>query len=171
MLQVLGSKPNPESFKSFSPPLWLWCDWKVFRRWGHLTWSGDLTLGDLDLKFSGKLRNICPNSYAKNIREMFTPPPPSSWARVNFWMRGLLSSGIALCQRYWHVPFLRLCHQAANQGKMSFSSYDVGGPAGGGGASQRWPTRTDSGQTQGRCFRSDRRGLFIQVRRAGTGTG
>ena len=141
-----------------------------FRRWGHLIWPGDLTLGDLDLKFSGKLRNIWPNSYAKNLRGMFTPPPPS-WARVNFWMRGLLSSGIAPCQRYCHVPFLRLCHQAANQGKMSFSSYDVGGSASGGGASQRWPTRTASGHTQGRCFRSDRQGLFIQVRRAGAGAG
>ena len=96
-----------------------------------------------------------------------SPPPPPSWAQVNFWMRGLLSSGIALCQRYWHVPFLRLCHQAANQGKMSFSSYDVGGPAGGGGASQRWPIRTDSGQTQGRCFRSDT-GTLFQVRQAGS---
>ena len=36
-----------------------------FRRWGHLTWPGDLTLGDLDLQFSGKLRSSCPNSYAK----------------------------------------------------------------------------------------------------------
>ena len=26
----------------------------------------DLTFGDLGLKFSGKLRNSCPNSYAKN---------------------------------------------------------------------------------------------------------
>ena len=43
---------------------------------------------------------------------------------------------------------------------MSFSSYDVGGPAGGGEVSQRWPTRTASGHTQGRCFRSDRQGLF-----------
>ena len=56
----------------------------IFRRWDHLTWSGDLTLGDLDLKFSGKLRNSCPNSYAKplfsyrekNLRGLFTPPPP-----------------------------------------------------------------------------------------------
>ena len=54
---------------------------------------------------------------------------------------------------------------------MSFSSYDVGGPASGGGASQRWPTRTASGHTQGRRFRSDRQGLFIQVRRAGLGQG
>ena len=89
------------------------------------------------------------------------PPPPPSWARANFWMRGLLSSGIALCQRYWHVPSLRLCHQTANQGKMSFSSYDVGGPAGGGGASQRWPTRTDSGQTH-------HTGTLFQVRQTGS---
>ena len=141
-----------------------------FRRCGHLIWPGGLTLGDLDLKFSGKLRNIWPNSYAKKPQGDVHPPPPS-WARVNFWMRGLLSSGIAPCQRYCHVPFLHLCHQAANQGKMSLSSYDVGGYASGGGASQRWPTRTASGHTQGRCFRSDRQGLFIQVRRAGAGAG
>ena len=36
-----------------------------FRRWGHLTWPGDMTLGDLDLQFSGKFRNSCPNSCAK----------------------------------------------------------------------------------------------------------
>ena len=65
-----GSRPgyilNPESFKSVSPPLWPWRDWKVFRRWGHLTWPGDLILGDLDLKFSGKLLDHCSNNYAKN---------------------------------------------------------------------------------------------------------
>ena len=56
-----------------------------------MTWPGDLTFGDLDLKFSGMLRNSCPNSYAKNggaarCREknsggVFTSPPPS-WVRV-----------------------------------------------------------------------------------------
>ena len=65
-LEVIGSIPKLESSKYFSPPLWSWRDWKVFRRWGHLTWPGDLTLGDLDLKFSGKLRHSCPNSYANN---------------------------------------------------------------------------------------------------------
>ena len=45
---------------------------------------------------------------------------------------------------------------------MSFSSYDAGGPAsGGGGASQRWPTRTDSGQTH-------HTGMLFQVRQAGS---
>ena len=133
-------------------------------RWPDLRWPGPKIFRKVAEHLSEQLCK-------RHQRDVHPPPPPPSWARVNFWMRGLLSSGIALCQRYWHVPFLRLCHQAANQGKMCFSSYDVGGPAGGGGASQRWPTRTDSGQTQGRCFRSDRRGLFIQVRRAGTGAG
>ena len=40
---LLGSVPNHESFKSFSQPLWPWCNCKVFRRWGYLTWPGDLT--------------------------------------------------------------------------------------------------------------------------------
>ena len=30
-----------------------------------MTWPGDLNFGDLDLKFSGKLRKSCSNSYAK----------------------------------------------------------------------------------------------------------
>ena len=36
-----------------------------FRRWGHLTWPGDMALADLDLQFLGKFRNSCPNSCAK----------------------------------------------------------------------------------------------------------
>ena len=36
-----------------------------FRRWGHLTWPGDLIFGDLDLKFSGNLWNSCPNRHRR----------------------------------------------------------------------------------------------------------
>ena len=62
-----------------------------FRRWGHLTWPGDLTFGDLDLKLSGLLQNSCPNSCTKNGGAAAkktrgcsnTPPPPPSWAQVN----------------------------------------------------------------------------------------
>ena len=132
-------------------------------RWPDLRWPWP--------KIFRKVAEHLTEQLCKKTSGGCSPPPPPSWARINFWMRGLLSSGIAPCQRYCHVPFLRLCHQAANQGKMSFSSYDVGGSASGGGASQRWPTRTASGHTQGRCFRSDRQGLFIQVRRAGAGAG
>ena len=44
-----------------------------FRRWGHLSWPGDLTFGNLHLNFSGKLRKSCPNSYAKNLRGVHPP--------------------------------------------------------------------------------------------------
>ena len=83
--RVLSRTPNPESFKSFSQPLCPWRDRNFFRRWGHLTWPGDLTLNDMDLIFSGKLRNSCSKSYAKNLRGckklkilrgVFKQPPP-----------------------------------------------------------------------------------------------
>ena len=51
----------------------------------------DLTFGDLDLKFSGKLWNSCANSYAKNgaaaaiVKKLnsWTSPPPPSRAWIN----------------------------------------------------------------------------------------
>ena len=37
-----------------------------FLRWGHLTWPGDLTLGDLGPEFLQNVRKRCMNSCAKN---------------------------------------------------------------------------------------------------------
>ena len=75
-LYVFGSIPNPESFKYFFQLLWPWRDCKVFQRWGSLTWPGDLTLGDLDLKFSGKLRYSCRTAMQKMVSQgcVFNPP-------------------------------------------------------------------------------------------------
>ena len=42
---------------------YLWLALKLFQRWGHLTWPGDLTLNDLDLKFKQNVRNGCMNRF------------------------------------------------------------------------------------------------------------
>ena len=41
-------------------------DKQTLYRWGHLTWPGDLTLRDLDLKFSQHMQKRCMNRYTKN---------------------------------------------------------------------------------------------------------
>ena len=76
-----------------------------------------MTFGDLDLKFSEKLRNSCPNSYVKknggaNLRGggfKLTPTPTPSWARVKF--RGDIFTIVLSQDR--ESPLLRLiawCH-------------------------------------------------------------
>ena len=48
----------------------------IFWRLGHWTWPGDLTLGDLGLKFSHDVRKIYQNSCAEeNLREVSKHPP------------------------------------------------------------------------------------------------
>ena len=54
-----------------------------FQRWGHLTWPDDLTLDDLDLQFSGKLRNSCPNSYAKKTMALHGSVKAHYWEQKN----------------------------------------------------------------------------------------
>ena len=91
---------NAEGLKPIGYGHWMWTlrSLKVRNPFLTLTWPGDLTFGDLELKFLHKVSNSIVSRYWKNggaarrrfsaIREKpewwayFAPPPPPSSARV-----------------------------------------------------------------------------------------
>ena len=65
ILWILLPIASTESLNVIGHWVWLWRALKRILRWGHLTWPGDMTLSDLDLKFSQHVRKRCMNRCAK----------------------------------------------------------------------------------------------------------